>query len=113
MRVSPFLYILSQYYYIYTGYFLGPHCGPKGGSTFSRVEIVFQWWFLFDHLIYTNLGGLLGRVPKVEVAGFFAGGGRLQGEKRKESWVDSEHFRRSKCSLLVEKDGGGDFRDTT
>lgn len=33
VRVSPSLYILSLYY-IYTGYFLGVHHGPGGGSDF-------------------------------------------------------------------------------
>ena len=45
----------------------------------------------------------LGRDPKVEVAGFFAGGGRLQGEKRKESLVDSEHFRRRQAPFPCRK----------
>ena len=46
---------------------------------------------------------LLRRVPKVEVPGFFAGGGGLQGEKCKESLVDSEHFRRSQAPFPCRK----------
>ena len=45
----------------------------------------------------------LRRVPKVEVPGFFPGGRGLQGEKRKESLMDSQHFRRSQAPFLCRK----------
>ena len=44
-------------------------------------------------------------VPKVKVPGFFVGGGELQGEKRKESPMDSEHFRRSQAPFPCRKKG--------
>ena len=47
----------------------------------------------------------LRRVPKVEVPGFFVGGGELQGEKRKESPMDSEHFRHSQVPFPCRKKG--------
>jgi len=89
------------------------------GSTFSGSAAGFflfpgGFWLARQKLpVFPR--GLLRRVPKVEkveVPGFFAGGGGLQGEKRKESLVDSEHFRRSQAPFPCRKRRVRRLRDT-
>ena len=94
-----------------------PPCGFLSGGNSSLIFFHFSSLIscrlmcpilsLLSALLNTQvLKQALGRVPKVEVPGFFVGGGRLQGEKRKEYCMYSEHFRRSQAPFPCRKRWG-------